>query len=53
MLLTLITIKSQEEKAGEPDNKASHFFLAQYWAEALAEGETLSWLLNLLQLQKH
>ena len=24
-------------KAGQPDNKASHFYLAKYWAEALAE----------------
>ena len=24
-------------KAGEPDNKASHFYLAKYWAQALAE----------------
>ena len=23
-------------KVGEPDNKASHFFIAKYWAEALA-----------------
>jgi isocitrate dehydrogenase len=23
-------------KAGEPDNKASHFYLAKYWANALA-----------------
>ncbi len=30
--------KEPGRKAGEPDNKASHFFLAQYWAKALAEG---------------
>ena len=24
-------------KCGEPDNKASHFYLAKYWAEALVE----------------
>ena len=30
--------KSPSRKCGEPDNKASHFFLAQYWAEALANG---------------
>ncbi len=24
-------------KAGQPDNKASHFYLAKYWAQALAE----------------
>ncbi len=28
--------KAPSRKCGEPDNKASHFFLAQYWAEALA-----------------
>jgi len=28
--------KAPGRKAGEPDNKASHFFVAQYWAEALA-----------------
>ncbi len=26
-------------KAGEPDNKASHFFLAKYWAKALGESD--------------
>lgn len=31
--------KEPGRKAGEPDNKASHFFLAQYWAKALAEGK--------------
>jgi isocitrate dehydrogenase len=30
--------KEPGRKVGEPDNKASHFFLAQYWAKALAEG---------------
>ncbi len=30
--------KAPSRKAGEPDNKASHFFVAQYWAEALANG---------------
>ncbi|HSR73635.1 MAG TPA: NADP-dependent isocitrate dehydrogenase, partial [Sulfurovum sp.] len=30
--------KEPGRKVGEPDNKASHFFLAQYWAEALANG---------------
>lgn len=29
--------KAPGRKAGEPDNKASHFFVAQYWADALAE----------------
>ena len=29
--------KAPSRKAGEPDNKASHFFLAQYWAKALSE----------------
>ena len=28
--------KAPGRKAGEPDNKASHFFVAQYWADALA-----------------
>ena len=28
--------KVPSRKVGEPDNKASHFFLAQYWADALA-----------------
>jgi isocitrate dehydrogenase len=31
--------KEPGRKVGEPDNKASHFFVAQYWAKALAEGE--------------
>ncbi len=31
--------KSPSRKAGEPDNKASHFYLAKYWAEALANSE--------------
>jgi isocitrate dehydrogenase len=30
--------KEPGRKAGQPDNKASHFFLAQFWAKALAEG---------------
>ncbi len=30
--------KEPGRKAGEPDNKASHFFVAQYWADALAHG---------------
>jgi len=30
--------KEPSRKCGEPDNKASHFFVAQYWAKALAEG---------------
>ncbi len=30
--------KSPSRKCGEPDNKASHFYVAQYWAEALASG---------------
>ncbi len=28
--------KAPGRKCGEPDNKASHFYLAMYWAEALA-----------------
>jgi len=30
--------KEPGRKCGQPDNKASHFFVAQYWAKALAEG---------------
>ncbi len=29
--------KSPSRKCGEPDNKASHFFVAKYWAQALAD----------------
>ena len=29
--------KAPSRKAGEPDNKASHYYLARYWAEALAD----------------
>ncbi len=28
--------KAPSRKCGEPDNRASHFFVAQYWADALA-----------------
>ncbi len=31
--------KSPGRKVGEPDNKASHFYLALYWAKALANSE--------------
>jgi len=31
--------KEPGRKVGQPDNKASHFFLAQFWADALANGE--------------
>ena len=31
--------KEPSRKCGEPDNKASHFFVAQYWAKALAESD--------------
>ncbi|WP_428737876.1 NADP-dependent isocitrate dehydrogenase [Sulfurimonas sp.] len=31
--------KAPSRKAGEPDNKASHFFVAQYWAKALATSD--------------
>ena len=30
--------KAPSRRCGEPDNKASHFFVAQYWADALANG---------------
>ncbi|WP_172559730.1 NADP-dependent isocitrate dehydrogenase [Vibrio fluvialis] len=33
----LDTNKSPSRKAGELDNRGSHFYLAMYWAEALAE----------------
>jgi isocitrate dehydrogenase len=29
--------KAPSRKVNEPDNKASHFFLAQYWAKSLAD----------------
>ena len=35
----LINDKSPSRKSGELDNRGSHFFLAQYWAEALATQE--------------
>ncbi len=31
--------KSPSRKVGEPDNKASHFYLAMYWAKALANSD--------------
>jgi len=31
--------KGPSRKCGEPDNKASHFFLALYWANALAKSD--------------
>ena len=31
--------KEPGRKCGQPDNKASHFFVAQYWAKALSEGD--------------
>ena len=31
--------KAPSRKCGEPDNKASHFFVAQFWAKALAESD--------------
>ncbi|MBD3796324.1 MAG: NADP-dependent isocitrate dehydrogenase [Campylobacterales bacterium] len=31
--------KAPSRKAGEPDNKASHFYVAKYWAEALAQSD--------------
>ncbi|MFA7070596.1 MAG: NADP-dependent isocitrate dehydrogenase, partial [Sulfurimonas sp.] len=30
--------KEPSRKCGEPDNKASHYYLATYWAKALANG---------------
>ena len=43
--------KSPKSKAGELDNRGSHFFLALYWAEALKEKKPLS-LKSLLLLPK-
>ena len=34
--------KSPSRKAGEPDNKASHFYVAQFWAKALAESSNVA-----------
>jgi len=31
--------KAPSRKCGEADNKASHFFVAQYWAKALADSD--------------
>ena len=31
--------KSPGRKVGQPDNKASHYYLARYWAEALAKSD--------------
>jgi len=31
--------KAPSRKCGEPDNKASHFYVAHYWADALANGD--------------
>jgi len=31
--------KAPSRKCCEPDNKASHFFVAEYWADALANGD--------------
>lgn len=31
--------KAPGRKPGQPDNKASHFFVAQYWAKALSESD--------------
>jgi len=31
--------KAPGRKCGQPDNKASHFFVAQYWANALASSD--------------
>ncbi len=31
--------KAPGRKAGEPDNKASHYWVARYWAEALAQSD--------------
>ncbi|MGB0431338.1 MAG: NADP-dependent isocitrate dehydrogenase [Bacteroidia bacterium] len=33
----LLNDKSPSRKVGEPDNRTSHFYLALYWAQAIAE----------------
>lgn len=35
----LLNDKSPKRKAGQPDNRASHYWIARYWAEALAKQE--------------
>lgn len=35
----LLNDKSPKRKAGEDDNRTSHYWLARYWAEALSEQE--------------
>jgi isocitrate dehydrogenase len=35
----LLNDKSPSRKVGEPDNRTSHFYLAQYWVKALSEQE--------------
>jgi len=44
--------KSPSRKAGEPDNKASHFFLAQYWAQALADCDNAALAANFAPVAK-
>ena len=36
----LLNDKSPRRKAGELDNRGSHYYLARYWAQALAEQQT-------------
>lgn len=36
----LLNNKSPSRKVNEPDNRASHFYLAMYWARALADQDT-------------
>lgn len=33
--------KAPGRKAGEPDNKAAHFYVAMYWADALASSDNI------------
>ena len=35
----LLNNKSPSRKVNEPDNRASHYWVARYWAEALAESD--------------
>ena len=38
--------KSPSRKAGELDNRGSHFYLAMYWAEALSNQQDDEYLMN-------
>ena len=44
--------KAPSRKAGEPDNKASHFFVAQYWAQDLADSDNAELSAKFLPIAK-